>query len=442
MAPVDIAERLPMFWAADLKDYLEREGRPAVLFMDTYEALWETMRTEQTIFTQDEWVRELVSHLPEVLWMITGREKLRWEEKDKDWRNYQHQHLVGGLAEVDARKFISSCGIREEALQEVIVEGSKGVPFYLDLAVDTYLQIQDEHERNPSPSDFRGTPRDVLDRLLRYLDRSETETLKVLSVARFWDRKLFESLIEGFNTGYQATALPQLRRFSFVQEAQIPGTWTIHPLMREALEEHLDAESRGKINQYLFDYYNYSLEGLDSITITDVHKMALTEAFHHGKYVLATEELFEWFTTAEAVFRRAALWQFLIPLYEEFARLIEDYLGPEHPDTAQGLNNLGLLYDAQGHYEEAESLYQRALQIREKVLGPEHPDTAQGLNNLGWLYYAQGHYEEAESLYQRALQTWEKILGPEHPNTASSRHNLADLYRKQGRYEEAEQLTQ
>jgi hypothetical protein len=62
--------------------------------------------------------------------------------------------------------------------------------------------------------------------------------LKVLSVARVWDRELFESLIEEFNTGYSATALPELRRFSFVQEEQIPSTWTIHPLMREALEEH------------------------------------------------------------------------------------------------------------------------------------------------------------------------------------------------------------
>jgi hypothetical protein len=176
--------------------------------------------------------------------VITGRAKLRWEEKDEDWRNYQHQHLVGGLAEEDALRFLASCRITEEALQDVIVEGSKGVPLYLDLAVDTYLQIKATQQRDPALSDFQGTPRDVLDRFLRYLDRSETETLKVLSVARLWDRELFESLIEEFNTGYPATAPPELRRFSFVQEEQIPSTWTIHPLMREALEEHLDAELR------------------------------------------------------------------------------------------------------------------------------------------------------------------------------------------------------
>jgi tetratricopeptide (TPR) repeat protein len=323
---------------------------------------------------------------------------LRWEEEDEGWRTYQHQHLVGGLAEVDARRFLASCGITEEALQEVIVEGSKGVPLYLDLAVDAYLQIKATRQRDPSPSDFQGTPQDVLDRFLHYLDRSETETLKVLSVARFWDQELFESLIEEFNTGYPATALPELCRFSFVQEEQIPGTWTIHPLMREALEAHLDAELHRRVHRYLFDYYNDSLEGLESTAVGDAHKMALTEAFHHGRYALATDELSAWFTTVEEVFRRGVLWQFLIPLYEEFARLIEDRLGPEHPDTATSLNNLAGLYLEQGRYEEAEPLYERALEIRERVLGPEHPDTAMILNNLAELYREQGRYEEAERL--------------------------------------------
>jgi tetratricopeptide (TPR) repeat protein len=372
--------------------------------------------------------------------LITGRERLRWEEMKEDWRNYKHQHLVGGLAESDARRFLASCGITEEALQEVITEGSKGVPLYLDLSVDTYLEIKATQQRDPAHSDFRGTPQDVFERFLRYLDRTETETLKVLSVARFWDRELFELLIREFNTGYPTTALPELRRFSFVQEEQTPGTWTIHPLMRKALQEHLDAELRGRVHRHLFDHYNDSLEGLESRAVSDVHKVALTEAFHHGRYALATEELFEWFTTAEKVLRRAALWQFMIPLYEEFAWLIEDRRGPEHPDTVVTLNNLAQLYHDQGRYEEAEPLLQRTLGIREKTLGPEHLDTVVSISNLGGLYRDQGRYEEAEPLLQRTLGIREKVLGPEHPNTALTLNNLGGLYDEQRRYEDAEPL--
>jgi tetratricopeptide (TPR) repeat protein len=65
---------------------------------------------------------------------------------------------------------------------------------------------------------------------------------------------------------------------------------------------------------------------------------------------------------------------------------------------------------------------------------------ANSLNNLAVLYRAQGRYPEAEPLNQRALAIQEKALGPEHPNTVTNLNNLAELYRAQGRNEEAERL--
>ena len=40
---------------------------------------------------------------------------------------------------------------------------------------------------------------------------------------------------------------------------------------------------------------------------------------------------------------------------------------------------------AQGKYEEAQPYFERAVAIWEKSLGPEHPQVATGLNNLGVL---------------------------------------------------------
>ena len=72
---------------------------------------------------------------------------------------------------------------------------------------------------------------------------------------------------------------------------------------------------------------------------------------------------------------------------------------------------------------------QQVLAIREKALGPDHPDVAQALNNLAVLYYKQGRYAEAEPLYKRALAIGEKALGPDHPDVATALNNLAELYR-------------
>jgi len=92
------------------------------------------------------------------------------------------------------------------------------------------------------------------------------------------------------------------------------------------------------------------------------------------------------------------------------------------------LNNLALLYVAQGKYAAAEPLYQRSLAIMEKALGPEHPNVATSLNNLAELFRGQAKYAEAEPLYQRSLAIREKALGPEHPNVATSLNDLALLY--------------
>ena len=74
------------------------------------------------------------------------------------------------------------------------------------------------------------------------------------------------------------------------------------------------------------------------------------------------------------------------------------------------------------------------------MLGAQHPDVAASLNNLALLYRAQGRYGEAEPLYQRALAIYEAVLGTQHPYVAASLNNLAEIYRVQGRYGEAEPL--
>ena len=62
-------------------------------------------------------------------------------------------------------------------------------------------------------------------------------------------------------------------------------------------------------------------------------------------------------------------------------------------------------------YAEVEPLFKRALVIAEKALGPVHPRVATSLNNLAILYLAQGRYAEAEPLLTRSLAIREKALG-------------------------------
>ena len=118
----------------------------------------------------------------------------------------------------------------------------------------------------------------------------------------------------------------------------------------------------------------------------------------------------------------------------------EKALGPDHPDLAAALNNLGMFYCARGLYAKAESLYNRSLPILVKALGPDHPDLATSLNNLALLYHVQGLHEQAEPLYNRSLAIMEKALGPEHPNVIRSLENMAALYRATNREAEVDKV--
>jgi tetratricopeptide (TPR) repeat protein len=104
------------------------------------------------------------------------------------------------------------------------------------------------------------------------------------------------------------------------------------------------------------------------------------------------------------------------PLYQRALTIVEQALGPQHPQVAVGLNNLAGLYHAQGRLTEAEPFFQRALTILEQALGSIHPHVAAALNNLAGLYRAQGQYAQAEPLFQRALTLREQALGPAHPD--------------------------
>ncbi|MCZ7669410.1 MAG: tetratricopeptide repeat protein [Chloroflexi bacterium] len=125
------------------------------------------------------------------------------------------------------------------------------------------------------------------------------------------------------------------------------------------------------------------------------------------------------------------------PFYERALAIREQALGPDHPDTAQSLNNLGALHSAMGNLSEARPFYERALAIREQALGSDHPDTARSLNNLGALHRAMGNLSEARPFYERALAINEQALGPDHPDTARSLNNLGYLHRAMGNLSDA-----
>lgn len=432
--PTEIEELLPVYLTYDLADYLQETSESAVIFIDTYEALWEKEREKGSFNDRDKWFRKLIENIQKsCLWVICGREDLRWEEVDEDWKNYLNQLKIGKLPEKDALDLLKHCGITEEDIQKVLIESSEGVPYYLELSIDTYRKIK--KKKQPAPGDFAKVPDGIFCRFVKYLDREEKSTLKVLSVPRYWDREMFEILIEKFNTGYPATSFSELHSFSFM-DIDDKGKCSMHQLMRKSLQHYQDQDLKKEVHNFMLDFYSNQLKDLDIKAITPEHETALTEAFYHAKKALEAEDLFNWFISASDPFYKAAFWQLIMTMYEEMLQILKLGSEPEH-SVAATLNNLAALYLQMGEYEKALPFCKRALETCEKVLGSQHPAVVITLNNLAGIYKSIGEYEKAFLLYERALETYEKVLGPENPDAVTTLNNLAGLYEDIGEYEKA-----
>jgi tetratricopeptide (TPR) repeat protein len=166
------------------------------------------------------------------------------------------------------------------------------------------------------------------------------------------------------------------------------------------------------------------------------------------------EDALQWVRHAEAAVRRVGLGgveearmlqrhgALAIDIEPEKARkdleralaIFERTLGPDHPEVAMTLKELGNVGE---NLESKIAYYRRALDIWERTLGPDHPLQAMSLNNLGLDLARQGKHEEARLHLERALEVWESALGPEHPFVDVALGNLGAQLLWQNEYDEA-----
>lgn len=131
-------------------------------------------------------------------------------------------------------------------------------------------------------------------------------------------------------------------------------------------------------------------------------------------------------------------------LAERALSIKEKVLGPDHPEFAKSLTNLGFLLHKLGDLGGAQELFERSLAIREKTLGLRHPETAASLDAIAEVLQTTGNYGRARELYERSLSIKEESLGPAHPDVTRTLNGLAimlsdlgDLDGAKARYERA-----
>jgi tetratricopeptide (TPR) repeat protein len=123
-------------------------------------------------------------------------------------------------------------------------------------------------------------------------------------------------------------------------------------------------------------------------------------------------------------------------------KIQSELLGPMHPEVAQTVQNLGILYKRKGNLLEARLYCDKALSIRTQVFDPRHPLVEASLHNLGSCCFSQGDLNKARGCFEQVLdiQT-ERLGGHQHPRAQQSLMILAQIAMKQGRMEDAKLIS-
>jgi tetratricopeptide (TPR) repeat protein len=125
---------------------------------------------------------------------------------------------------------------------------------------------------------------------------------------------------------------------------------------------------------------------------------------------------------------------------EEALKFAENTFGHKHPNVAESLNNLGLIYYSQGRDVHRVLSKWRLSTSKGKPSGPDRLDASQAMNKTVLKNLTKQKYAEAESMFKRALAIREKAFWTDHPDVLQSLGNLAEVYNAQGKYAEAESL--
>ncbi len=223
-----------------------------MIFFDTFEAIGSEEQNEHHKRQYEQWVRDIASNFPFALTVIAGQNRLTWDDDEPEWKAHLEQHLVGGLSETDARRFLNDCGVGDKHLQDTILattrEPDGGHHCYsLGLCADI-VDLERSRGVKTSPESLRLAPQDWENLAARFLkslgSNAEARWIERLALTPRFDERAARAAFSGERSAAQDVAWEMLPRYSFVDRLPESGAWfAIRDQMQRALRNQPSAQA-------------------------------------------------------------------------------------------------------------------------------------------------------------------------------------------------------
>lgn len=107
----------------------------------------------------------------------------------------------------------------------------------------------------------------------------------------------------------------------------------------------------------------------------------------------------------------------------------KDHPGSLSPGALAALNNLGVVHERRGEFEEALSCYDQLLRARIETLGSDHFDTANAFVNIGNCYQRKLDWEKAAFAYKEATSIYDLISNQQQACLTLDQNGMIRLQR-------------
>jgi hypothetical protein len=249
---------------AQLQEKQARSGRrlTVTVFFDG----WEKVQPEEPARgSLEDVLSRLAWLMPNALFVVTGRNRLRWAEGDSRgvmtfagptlWPYLQddpgpvepRQHLVGGLSDTDAERFLAErtrdadgAAVAPEIRREII-ESAHGLPLYLEVAAFRFNQLRYQGH-DPAAEDFQKLGlEELVQCMMSDLRPQERALLRTASLVSRFDQEL---LLAGSPGLREADWSRFVARPLVSQEAGSHLPYSLHECLQEAVRDADCAQDR------------------------------------------------------------------------------------------------------------------------------------------------------------------------------------------------------
>jgi|GEM_PF-3214954 len=217
-----LREKLPLYFAKDMKENLENEKSPFVFFFDTYEQFTDNLRNSPLMAKMnDDWIchprKGFVCNIP-ALYVFAGHQRLEWDTyRNQGWDDEEalEQHLLMNLDEEDVSTYLNEIGGIEEEFIEAIYDETNGLPLHIDLCVELYFQ--EKNSGNSFTTEVvKGDVKTIARRIIGNMNEAEKDLIYYLALFGIWTDREIEDVFTEFNI------IPRnyhrIKKSSFIQD--------------------------------------------------------------------------------------------------------------------------------------------------------------------------------------------------------------------------------